>query len=168
VVPMDGTKRSAWAAMQAASIARKSGAELLLVHVIRHPEVVGDGGPESEARRTADHLVELNMSAARAYLERQQASLASYDLPVRYRLEANSNVPEIISRVVEEEEGSLVVVSAHGCSPGTGWPYGTVVGSLLAYGTRPILVLQDLPQRRAPRVPPGRVVHARPASRPPV
>src|SRR5690606_14201337 len=42
VVPVDGSARSDWAALQAACIAQGSEAELVLVHVVRHPELVGE------------------------------------------------------------------------------------------------------------------------------
>lgn len=147
VVPVDGSQRSDWAATQAACIARSNAAELVLLHVVRQPELVDDASPGGESHRIADRLVELNAAAARDLLERQQRSLASPDLPVRCRLESNANAAQIIARVADEEQASLVVVSAHGHSPATGWPYGGCVGALLAHPSRPILVLQDLPQR---------------------
>jgi nucleotide-binding universal stress UspA family protein len=147
LVPLDGSKRADWAACIAAPLARAARAELVLVHVVRRPDVIGEVTPDSEACRLADRLVEVNTKAAHQHLERECANLAGPDLRVRWRVEADSNISHVLERVAEQELASLVVVSAHGHSPSTGWPYGTVVSTLLAHGSRPILVLQDVPQR---------------------
>jgi nucleotide-binding universal stress UspA family protein len=49
---------------------------------------------------------------------------------------------------VEQEQADLLILSAHGYGGETRWPYGSVVISFIAYGTTPLLVLQDLPQER--------------------
>jgi hypothetical protein len=46
--------------------------------------------------------------------------------------------------VVEENEIDLVMLTAHGLSGKTKWPYGSIVISFIAYGTKPLLVYQDI------------------------
>ncbi len=48
--------------------------------------------------------------------------------------------------LVAQENIDLVVLSAHGHSGGTKWPYGGVALNFIAYGTTPLLIVQDLSQ----------------------
>ena len=45
---------------------------------------------------------------------------------------------------MQQENVDLVVLSAHGCSGRTEWPYGSLVVNFIAYGTTPLLIVQDL------------------------
>jgi hypothetical protein len=47
--------------------------------------------------------------------------------------------------LVEREGADLVILSAHGYSGNTKWPYGSVVTNFIAYGTTPLLIVQDAP-----------------------
>jgi nucleotide-binding universal stress UspA family protein len=150
LVPVDGSMRSDWAASLAAAIAQAAAGEIVLMHVVRCPEVVGRQGRDTEANRLAQRLMELNAAAARRHLEgRQAAFVKSRTCPVRIRIEQDTQVGPVIDRVARDEAASLIVVSAHGQTPSTLWPFGTVVGSLLSFGATSILVLQDQPQQRS-------------------
>jgi nucleotide-binding universal stress UspA family protein len=49
-----------------------------------------------------------------------------------------------LHELVAVEDVDLVVLSAHGYSCKTKWPYGSVTASFIDYGTTPLLVVQDL------------------------
>lgn len=149
VVPMDCSQRSDWAATLAAFLARATAAELVLVHVVPAPEVVGPR--DSEAGRLAERLRDANRAAARAHLEALTSRLGNPGLALRYRIDENTHVEQRVHQVAVEEGASLVVLAAHGCSPGTGWPYGNVPSTLIAHGSTPVLVFQDLPLVEAGR-----------------
>jgi hypothetical protein len=61
------------------------------------------------------------------------------------------SVPRAIQGLASREEGSLLVLCAHGHSAGSGWTYGGVASTLLSHGSGPVLVFQDLPRRRPSR-----------------
>jgi nucleotide-binding universal stress UspA family protein len=53
-------------------------------------------------------------------------------------------VPEILQELVQKEQVDLVVMSAHGSSGASKWPYGGLATNFIAYGTTPLLIIQDL------------------------
>jgi nucleotide-binding universal stress UspA family protein len=162
VVPMDCSQRSDWAASLAASLAQATAAELVLVHVVPAPEVIGPR--DSEAGRLAERLRAANRAAARAHLEGLKSRLGGPGLALRFRIDENTHVGQRVHQVAVEEGASLVVLAAHGCSPGTGWPYGNVAATLLAHGSTPVLVFQDLPLMEAGRTrEPGAIRRPTPA-----
>ena len=151
VVPVDCSKRADWAACVAAVIARSHRAELLLIHAVQQPDVVTEAGNAPAAARLASQLTDLNRGNAQAHLEALTASLAAPDLKVSFRILSNGNVAQTLQRAARDEGADLVVLSAHGRSPGAGWPYGAVAGTLIAHGTVPTLLLQDLPPKETKR-----------------
>lgn len=144
LVPLDGSQRADWALQVAACIARSHGAELLLVHVVSEP---GSWGPTALERPDPElerRWIEANVDAARNHMARVEKGLASERLRLRTRVLVASHVARTLEEIAKEEDVDLIVVSAHGRSPGPGWPYGSVTASLLAEGTKPILVFQDV------------------------
>ena len=55
------------------------------------------------------------------------------------------HVSATLHQLADEEGVDLVVLSAHGYSGGTRFPYGGVVSSFITYGSTPVLIVQDLP-----------------------
>jgi nucleotide-binding universal stress UspA family protein len=56
----------------------------------------------------------------------------------------SDHAAESLHDLVEQANVDLVVLSAHGHSGGTKWPYGSLVVNFIAYGTTPLLIMQDL------------------------
>jgi hypothetical protein len=50
--------------------------------------------------------------------------------------------------LVDQVEADLVMMSAHGYTGKSRWPYGGLVISFIAYGNTPLFILQDLPRER--------------------
>ncbi|MEA3398019.1 MAG: universal stress protein [Chloroflexota bacterium] len=48
----------------------------------------------------------------------------------------------LLHNLVEQVDADLVVLSAHGHSGETRWPYGNVVVSFIGYGATPLLIVQ--------------------------
>jgi nucleotide-binding universal stress UspA family protein len=63
---------------------------------------------------------------------------------VEIRLLVTDNIAASLHGVVEDEEVDLVALSAHGYSGRAKWPYGSVALNFIAYGTTPLLIVQDL------------------------
>lgn len=51
---------------------------------------------------------------------------------------------ELLRDLVEQADVDLVVLSAHGYSGWTEWPYGSVIVSFIGCGTAPLLIVQNL------------------------
>jgi nucleotide-binding universal stress UspA family protein len=144
LAPVDCSRRSEWSAQLAARIARCSGAELVLATVIPKPELLGEAVEWSEQVRLAGRLVELNRETAEQHLHALQERLGAGGLPVRIRVEQDPHVAPAIQRIGQEENASLVVITAHGSSGYPGWSYGSVAVWLLNQITRPLIVFQDV------------------------
>ncbi|MDT8341055.1 MAG: universal stress protein [Longimicrobiales bacterium] len=144
VVPLDGSQRSEWALRVATALARSMGAELVALHVVRIPEILPVDGAD-EVKRICDDYVRAGTAAAQRYLDAVVARLVAGDLPHRTRVATGSSVSRSIEVVVDDEQASLVVLSAHGRSAAEGCPFGTVAGGLLSRAPAPVLLLQDRP-----------------------
>jgi nucleotide-binding universal stress UspA family protein len=56
----------------------------------------------------------------------------------------SNNVAATLHEMVEQENPDLVVLSAHGQTCVPKWPYGGATVNFIAYGTKPLLIVQDL------------------------
>jgi nucleotide-binding universal stress UspA family protein len=53
-----------------------------------------------------------------------------------------------LHRLAEQEDFQLTILSAHGYSGESRWPFGSLVINFLAYGSTPLLVVQDMTSER--------------------
>lgn len=132
LVPVDGSSASEWALRAASSLIEDPDAVLVAARVLESRE----GPGTSDSRRDA-----------RARLERMCRRVAR---PGRVETELVSadHVARGLHVLADERDADLVVLSAHGRSGSSPWPYGSVATNLLLYGRRPTLVLQDQPDVR--------------------
>lgn len=145
MVPLDGSQRAEVVLPAVAALARAHSAEVLAAHVIHKPEIPSRTPPSPEDVQLINQLTERNREEAGAYL----AELAHrLDVPIFTRLTVSESVVSSLHTLVEQEQVDLLILSAHGYGGETRWPYGSVVISFIAYGTSPLLVLQDLPYER--------------------
>jgi len=142
LVPLDGSQRAECVLPLAATLAQFHGAQLLAAHVVCRPEMPRRAPLAREDVELADQLVERNRMEAAGYFERLRSQLPC---EVQTRLLINNSVAAALRELVEQEKVDLVLLSAHGYSGGSKWPYGSVALSLITYCTTPLLVVQDLP-----------------------
>jgi nucleotide-binding universal stress UspA family protein len=98
--------------------------------------------PTREDVELADQVVERNRAEAVEYLEQCKSRLPG---DVQARVLDSEHVVSTLHELVEQERIDLVFLSAHGYSGQTRWPYGGIVVSFIAYGTTPLLIVQDVP-----------------------
>ena len=145
LLPLDGSPRAEVVLPYALAIAQSSEADIIVTHIVRRPELPRRTPPSTEDLQLADQLTERNRQEASSYLEELKPRLGDR---VETRLIIDENVSRTLYRQAEEEKIDLVILSAHGHSGETRWPYGSVVISFIAYGTTPLLVIQDVPAER--------------------
>ena len=87
--------------------------------------------------------MERNRTEAVQYLDDLRSQLSG---KVQARVLVSDHIAATLHELVEQEKIDLVVLSAHGHSGLTRWPYGSVVMSFITFGTTPLLIVQDLPQ----------------------
>ena len=145
LVPVDGSPSSEWAVCLAAGIARKVGAELLVLHVIPEIELLCPRIPcSTEETRLLERLEALRRERADRYFQEMESELCQGDLVGRFRVVRAPQVAEGVQQVAREEGADLIALSAHGASEAA-FPYGRVAQRLLARSQIPVLVFQDLP-----------------------
>ncbi|MDY6877806.1 MAG: universal stress protein [Chloroflexota bacterium] len=142
LVPLDCSQRAECALPLATTLARFHEAELLLLHVVSKPEMVQRAPLTHKDTALADQLTERNRLAATRYLENLGARLSPN---IQSRVLISDNAAAALHDMVEQEKADLVVLSAHGYSGRTKWPYGSMAVNFIAYGTTPLLIVQDLP-----------------------
>ncbi len=142
LVPLDGSRRAEGVLPFASRLAARHDAELLRSHVVPQPYMFLRQPATTEDNRLINRFIERNRDEASRYLETIQNRL---NVPGRVRLLIADNVASSLQALAEEEEVSLVLLSAHGHA-GSKRPYGSVVTSFIAYGATPLLIVQDLPQ----------------------
>jgi nucleotide-binding universal stress UspA family protein len=158
VAAVDGSPRAEWALRTAAAVARAHGAELVVAHVVPVPEMPRRMPPTSEDETLSERVVARNREEGQAYLEEVRARYSDGAVSVRTALRSAPRVAPALVSIAREEAADLVVIAAHGGGAAgvpAGSPHGTVAGALIAAGTAPLLVLQDLPP------PPGTTAPAR-------
>jgi nucleotide-binding universal stress UspA family protein len=143
LVPLDSSQRAECVLPIATRLASYFQARLLVVHVVARPEMPHRMPLSVEDIALADRLTERNCREATKYLEQIKNRLTSKNVNVQTRLLLKDNVAFALHELVEQENVDLVVMSAHGYSGKTRWPYGNVVEKFITYGATPLLIYQD-------------------------
>lgn len=140
LVPVDGSPHSDWAVSVAARIARFHEVDLVVLHVVREPELLDPQGTPREAQ-LVEELVSLNKRAAKRYLSALKRRFERPGMTVQSRLEVADDVAPVLRRQAELEDRPLVVLSTvSGC--GGGIP-GSLVTALLSHARQPLLLLRQ-------------------------
>ncbi len=148
LVPLDGSQRAECVLPLATALARFRESRLLLTHVVCGPAMPRRALHTQEEIGLADRITERNRLEATRYLERLQSRLSG---GVQICLLVSDCATAALHELVSQENIDLVVLGAHGYSGGTQWPYGSVALNFIAYGTTPLLIVQDLSQDEAER-----------------
>lgn len=155
MVPLDGSQRAEWALLQAMPLARAHQGELLLVHVVACPPLAGRMPPSLEESELARRIVERDRRLSETYLRAMEELMTGSGVHARSLLLESPHVVQTLQKVAADEQVSIIVVSAHGCSGAAPWPYGSVADRLIHRSAIPLLVLQDLSVREPERVSAG-------------
>jgi nucleotide-binding universal stress UspA family protein len=143
-VTLDCSQRAENALAPARLLAVFFEAPLSLVHVVQKPELPRREPPSQPDIELAHQLTKRNREAATNYFEHLRSRLASEGIDVQTHLLVGDNVAETLHELVEEQQADLVMMSAHGYTGGRKWPFGSFATSFIAYGTAPLLIIQDL------------------------
>ena len=116
---------------------------LFLAAVIRPPELPIPEPFPVEISQLTEKLLRLSQQAVDLYLYQMKERL-----PVNCDtcMVQNTSVPSAIQELAEHEDIDIVILCAHGYSGNVTWPYGTVTRNYIEHGTKPVLVIQDVPR----------------------
>ena len=141
LVPLDGSQRAENALSPAMTLTRFYSSQLLLAHLVSKPEMLSRTPLTPAETNLVNQITERNRQKATQYLE-QICSQSTAGLDLRLHI-SEGNIGEL-HKLVELKDVDLVVLSAHGYSGDTKWPYGSVTLNFIVYGTTPLLIVQDL------------------------
>jgi nucleotide-binding universal stress UspA family protein len=140
LVPLDCSLRAECVLPAARQISQIMQAELLLAHVVGCTDMPPRLQHDARIARLMSQVVEYKRVEGQRYLEQVQASMTT---GVETRLVVDGNVRHALHDIAAQEGVSMVVLSAHGQSSNTNWPYGSVTYSFIAHSSLPLLIVQD-------------------------
>jgi nucleotide-binding universal stress UspA family protein len=135
--PLDGSELSERALPTAERLARRFGAELLLLRVVE-PYMPA---PAGVMPMLAFRLAETSRQAALPYLERWQTEMAARGLAVRALLKEGGARTELIETVTEQAV-DLIVMSSHGRTGGGRFLLGSVAEGVMRHASCPVLLVR--------------------------
>lgn len=118
--------------------------QLVLIAVIKPPEIPIPEPYPPEIEQLTKKLMTVSRRVVSEYLEETKARL-QVDCET-YVLESSSVSSAIQNFANQEENIDLVVLCAHGYTGQIEWPYGSIARNYIEYGTKPVLIIQDVPR----------------------
>jgi nucleotide-binding universal stress UspA family protein len=119
-------------------------ANLMLAAVIKPPEIPIPEPYPVEIKQLSEQLMQVSRQAVGNYLNEMKERLS---VVCETCVVENNSVSAAIHELANKEEGiDLVVLCAHGYTGESTWPYGSVARNYMEHGTKPVLVIQDVPR----------------------
>jgi nucleotide-binding universal stress UspA family protein len=119
------------------ALARRLGAEVVLLHVTHVPEMVRAAEPNS----VLDGVMEQERVRGQTYLDAAAGRIAGSGLVVQTAVCVGDAATEIV-RYAERERIDLIALATHGRSGMQRWLYGSVADAVLHATTTPLLLLR--------------------------
>lgn len=142
LLPLDGSKRAECILPLAESICAVQNSKIILAHVIEEPSLPHQTPISQESQALIDRLNAINLENAEKYMAQLKKQLTEKDVDM---IIESSKKPTIsLHNIIEKEKIDLVLLSAHGYSGDNLWPYGKITLNFIAYGTTPLIIVQDL------------------------
>ncbi len=104
LVPMDGSHRAEWVWPLATTLARAEGAEILLAHVVKPPEMPRRLPPTAEDTELADRVVKRNQEEARRYVDELRSWMPT-SVSVRGCVLVGDHVPATLHQLADDRRG---------------------------------------------------------------
>jgi len=142
LLPLDGSKRAECILPLAKSIYKEQDSKIFLTHIIEEPNMPQQTPLSDEVASVIDQLREINFNEARAYMKQIEDQFSPEN--VETIIEASKNPSNAMHNIIDREQIGLTILSAHGHSGESRWPYGKIALSFIVYGTTPLIILQDL------------------------
>jgi nucleotide-binding universal stress UspA family protein len=117
--------------------------KLILASVIRPPELPIPEPFPVEINQLSEQLMQVSRLAVSKYLDEMEGRLP---VDCETCVVENLSVTSAIQELADQPDIDLVILCAHGSSGQVTWPYGTITRNYLEHGTKPVLVIQDIPR----------------------
>jgi len=118
--------------------------KLVLTAVIKPPELPMPEPYPLEIEQLSQQLMNVSRKAVSNYLYEMKERLpVECEIRVLENISVSAAIQELAS---QEEDIDLVVLCAHGYTGQFAWPYGSIARNYIEHGTKPVLVIQDVPR----------------------
>jgi nucleotide-binding universal stress UspA family protein len=142
LLPLDGSKRAECSLPIAKSIGGAQEARVLLTHIVAEPILPKQTPLNEKDRKLIRRLTQLNIDEAERYFDSLQDQFGDGELETI--IETSPKSTASLHDIVDREKIDLVILCAHGYSGENRWPYGNITLNFIAYGTTPLIIIQDL------------------------
>jgi nucleotide-binding universal stress UspA family protein len=144
LVPLDGSGLAESALPAAMALAQQFHSKVLLLRVVRPPDVTGQtSGGVSYGEFVAD-LRQRSMAEAEQYLHSQQGMLRQQGVHVEVLVVEGRNVAELILDNSADHAIDTIVMSTHGRGGLSRWVFGSVADKVLRRAHVPVLLIRTL------------------------
>lgn len=144
MVPLDCSQRAEFVLQIAALLTNYFRANLLLTHIMQKPEISCRMPASSADQALIDQLVQRQEEEVHRYCDQLRAQMTIIGIEFRSFINSRFDIASALHEVIEHENIDLVMLTAHGHSGSSRWPYGSIATNFIVYGTTPLLILQDL------------------------
>ena len=141
-LPMDGSKRAECVLPLAKSICKAQNSKAFITHIVEEPNLPKQTPISDEISSLIDQLMDINFEEAKEYLEQVEDQFKPEN--VETIIESSKKPSIAMHNIIDREQIDLVLLSAHGHSGESRWPYGKIALSFIVYGTTPLIIIQDL------------------------
>jgi len=142
LVPLDGSETAASILEQAATFARLTGAELILLSVVQPIPILLPPfiWPPEQLTRSPEQRELMT----RRYLEGVKSALRAKDLSVQSRVTESSKVAREIIRMARQEQCGLIAMATHGAGGLDRVMLGSVADQVVRHADVPVLLLRPV------------------------
>jgi nucleotide-binding universal stress UspA family protein len=141
-VALDGSKRAECILALAKSISDYQDSKIFLTHVVEEPKLPRQMPLSDEDEAIINKLKEINVNEANKYFDNLKTQFNEGQ--VETIIESSRHPSVTLHNIIDRENIDLVLLSAHGYSGENRWPYGKIALNFIAYGTTPLIIIQDL------------------------
>jgi nucleotide-binding universal stress UspA family protein len=142
MIPLDGSKRAECILPLAESICDVQNSKLFLTHIVEEPNLPCQTPLNDEDNALIESVNQLNYQESQNYLIQIREQLTQDN--VETIIELSKKPTAALHNIIERENIDLVLLSAHGFSGDNRWPYGKITLNFIAFGTTPLIIIQDL------------------------
>lgn len=149
LVPLDCSQRAECVLPVVSSLADYHDPKIHIVHVVQRVTIPLRMPQTQEDSELVNQVTQRSREMAAQYLSEIQPKMISAAFDVRTCISVSDNAIASLHEIAEEEHVDLVVLSAHGKTFVPKWPFGGATINFIAYGTKPLLIIQDVPPEEA-------------------
>ena len=134
----------------AISLAQFHKSQVIFGTVIQKPQMIQRMPISDKDMKLINQFTEKNQKIASHYHQQIATQLSLKGLDVTTQIAVADHTIVTLHDMAETSKADLVMLVAHGESGERRWPYGSTATSLIAYGTAPLMIMQDLSENEIP------------------